>query len=109
MKKSVAKKSTKLSRYYDTKSFTWFIPAPSGRSQGHREKEFDKILHGILRSGHEVIEWQTQAVSGEQGGLYLVFLLGSTSKASMGPMLDIQDDFRLSDLPPHADIELLDD
>ncbi len=109
MKKSVAKRSTKASRYWDTKTFTWFVPAPSGRSQGHREKEFDKILHGILESGHEVISWQAQGVSGEQAGLYLVFLLGSTKRQAMGPMLDLQDHFRLSDQPPHADIEMLDD
>jgi hypothetical protein len=109
VKKSTAKRATKKSQYWDTKTFTWFIPAPQGRSRGHREKEFDKILHGILHSGHEVISWQVQPAGGEHGGIYAVFLLGSTSKATMGPMLDMQEQFALSDQPSDADIELIDE
>ncbi len=109
MKKSGAKRTTKKSQYWDTKTFSWFIPAPQGRARGHREKEFDKILHGILQSGHEVISWQMQPAGGQHGGIYVIFLLGSTAKSSMGPMLELHERFALSDQPSDADIELFDE
>ena len=106
MKKSGSKKSTKVSKYWDTKTFTWYISAPKAGSHGHREKEFDKIMHGILQSGHEVIEWKLQTVGGDKGGMYAVFLLGSLTKASMGPCLDLHEKFALTDTHTNPDIEL---
>ncbi len=108
MKKSGSKKATKASRYWDLKTFTWYIPAPPAHGKGHREKEFDKVLHGILQSGHEVVEWKLQSVGGDGGGMYAVFLLGSLKKDAMGPQLDLHDRFTLGESLPD-NLELLDE
>lgn len=107
MKKSGSQRSTKPSKYWDVKTFTWYISAPPGKAGGHREKEFDKIMHGILQSGHEVIEWKLQSVGGDKGGMYAVFLLGSTAKKAMGPALELHEQFGLDDSYAGADIELI--
>lgn len=95
VKKSGSKRSTKSSRYWDIKTFTWFISTPAKSGPGHREKEFDKIMHGILNSGHEIIEWRLESAGGERGGVLAVFLLGSTEKKMMGPALDLHEKFGL--------------
>lgn len=107
VKKSGSKKSTKSSQYWDVKTFTWYIPAPPKRAQGHREKEFDKVLHGILKSGHEVLEWKLQSVG--DGGMYAVFLLASNKKNLLGPQLELHEQFGLADHNSNVDIELEND
>lgn len=107
MKKSGSKKSTTPSKYYDLKTFTWYISAPPGKAGSYREKEFDHVMHGILQSGHEVIEWKLQSVGGERGGMYAVFLLGSLTKKAMGPMLEMHEKFGLANVHSNPDIELI--
>lgn len=107
MKKSSSKKSTKPSQYWDRKTFTWFIPAPPAKGKGHREKEFDKIMHGILQSGHEIIDWKTQSAGAS--GVYAIFLLGSTRKEAVGALLDLHERFALDDNAPDGEIEFTDD
>lgn len=107
VKKSGSQKSTKTSKYWDIKTFTWYISAPPSKAGGHREKEFDKIMHGILQSGHEVIEWKLQTVGGEKGGMYAVFLLGSLTKKAMGPVLELHEQFALAETHSNPDIELV--
>ena len=66
MKKSGSAKPTKASRYLDVKTFTYFIPTPPKRKSGFREREFDKIMHGILSEGDragKLIEEHRTAVS----------------------------------------------
>lgn len=106
VKKSGSKKATTPRKYFDIKTFTWYISAPKGHGAGHREKEFDKVMHGILQSGHEVIEWKLQSVGGERGGMYAVFLLGSLNKKVTGPLLDLHEQFTLNNTPTNPDIEL---
>ena len=106
VKKSGSKKSTKPSKYCDLKTFTWYISAPPAKAGSYREKEFDKIMHGILQSGHEVIEWKLQSVGGEKGGMYAVFLLGSLNRKAVGPLLEIHEQFGLADTHMNPDIEL---
>lgn len=87
------------------KTFTYFLPAPPNRKTGYREKEFDKIMHGILQSGFEVVEIQTQAVA---SGFFIFALLRAKTKkiADLDLHLDIQDRFRLRDTHPSDDIIL---
>lgn len=90
-----AKKSGK--KIYRT-TFTYFIPAPPQRRSGYREIEFDKIMKGILETGFEIESLQTQAGGGEQGGLFVMALLKTTSKKTyeMDLKQDIHDHFKLS-------------
>ena len=109
MKKSGSAKPTKVSGYWDIKTFTYFIAAPLKRKNGYREREFDKIIHGILDSGHSIIDWSMQAISGDTPGLYVIFILGSTKKNAQGPALDIQEKFALSNKHQDPHLEFLDD
>jgi hypothetical protein len=95
-------KSTKV-----TTSFTYFIPAPPARKSGYREKEFDKILNGILQSGFEIIKIETQSV---ETGLFIFALLKSTKKvATLDKNMDMHDKFKLSHSYDSPDIVLDDE
>lgn len=106
MKKSTTAKPSKKARYLDVKTFTYFIPTPPRRKSGYREREFDKIMHGILSEGHEIIDWKLQSVN---DGLYAIFLLGTHQKKLAGPALDLHERHGLSAQPTNSDFELLND
>ncbi len=99
---SASRKSVK-----ELKTFTYFIPAPPQRKTGYREKEFDKIMHGILNSGFELVELHTNAV---ENGLFMVAVLKAPSKkvAMLDINFDLQDRFTLSNTSSSPDI-MLDD
>ena len=90
------------------KTFTYFIPSPPHRKNGYREKEFDKIMQGILQSGFELIDIQTQ---GMENGMFVLAVLRVPSKkiAKLDEDLDMQDKFKLRDSHSSPDIELDDE
>lgn len=95
-------KSTKV-----TTSFTYFIPAPPIRKTGYREKEFDKILNGILQSGFEVLKIETQSV---ETGMFIFALLKSTRKvAALDKEMDMHDRFKLAHSHASPDFEMEDE
>ena len=91
----------------EIKTFTYFIPGPPHRKNGYREKEFDKIMHGILQSGFELMDLQTQSM---ENGMFIVALLKAptTKIAKIDENLDMQDKFKLQDSHSSPDIELED-
>ncbi|MBA2405880.1 MAG: hypothetical protein H0V66_13975 [Bdellovibrionales bacterium] len=91
----------------EIKTFTYFIPAPPQRKNGYREKEFDKIMHGILQSGFELLDLQTQAM---ENGMFVLAVLKVPSKkvAKVDEHLDMQDRFKLRDSHTSNEI-ILDD
>lgn len=91
-----------------TKTFTYFIPAPPARKSGYREVEFDKIMHGILTSGFEILDLQTQAVP---SGLFIVALIKADTKKTylLDEKLDLHERFRLSHSHSSPDIILEDE
>lgn len=94
------------------KTFTYFIPAPPHRKSGYREREFDKIMQGILTSGFELLELQTQGVGGEQnGGLFIIATLKAGSKKvfDLDEGQDIQERFKLASTHSSPDIILEED
>jgi hypothetical protein len=99
-------KSGKLAGRVQT--FTWFIPAPTQRKTGFREREFDKIMKGILSSGFKLLDLQTQSV---EGGVYVVALLSAPTKkiADLDAHFDLHDQFRLSETHTSSDIILEED
>jgi hypothetical protein len=96
-------KSTKKTSFLST--FTYFIPAPPHRKSGYREREFDKIMAGILQSGFELEKLETQAV---ETGLYVVAVLRSRTKKiyQLDASQDLQENFKLSHSHSTPDIEL---
>lgn len=106
MKKSTKVKPTKVSQYLDIKTFTYFIPAPPKRKTGFREREFDKIMHGVLADGHDVIDWKMESVP---EGVYVVFILGSTKRQAKGPGLDLHEKHALQHKYTNPDLEVFED
>jgi hypothetical protein len=104
MSTRVAKSGKKVYRT----TFTYFIPAPPHRKSGYREIEFDKIMQGILSTGFEIESLQTQATSGESGGLFVVALLKTKSKKifEMDQKQDLHDRFKLTHTHSSPDIIL---
>lgn len=90
------------------KTFTYFIPAPPARKSGYREKEFDKIMQGILQSGFKLIELQTQSTP---NGIFVIALLGIPNKkvAALDAELDLHEQFKLKDQHSSPDIILDED
>ena len=108
MKKTGARSKTSGNKKKEFKTFTYFIPGPPHRKNGYREKEFDKIMQGILQSGFELIDLQTQ---GMENGMFILALLLVPSKkiAMIDENLDMQDKFELRDSHSSPDIELDDE
>jgi hypothetical protein len=92
-------------------SFTYYIPSPPQRKSGYREKEFDKILTGILKSGFQIVEMKTQAVGNENGAGMFVMAILKAPNAKIGALdenQEVQDLFKLSDTHSSPDIILED-
>jgi hypothetical protein len=92
----------------EMKTFTYFIPAPPHRKNGYREKEFDKIMAGILQSGFELMDLKTV---GMENGMFIVALLSVPSKAvaKLDEHLDLHERFKLKDSHSSPDIILEDE
>lgn len=108
MKKTSTRVKSSATAKKAYKTFTWFIPAPPARKNGYREKEFDKIMQGILQSGFELEDLQTQAM---ETGMFVVALLSASSKkiALLDEHLDMHEKFKLRDSHTSPDIELDDE
>jgi hypothetical protein len=91
----------------ELKTFTYFIPAPPHRKNGYREKEFDKIMSGILQSGFELQELKTV---GMENGMFIIAILIVPNKkvAKLDEQLDLHEKFKLRDSHSSPDI-ILDD
>ncbi len=91
----------------ELKTFTYFIPAPPHRKNGYREKEFDKIMSGILQSGFELQELKTV---GMENGMFIIAILNVPNKkiAKLDEHLDLHEKFKLKDSHSSPDI-ILDD
>lgn len=94
------------------KTFTFYIPAPPHRKTGYREREFDKIMQGILTSGFELLDLKIQAVGGaDNSGLFLVATIKAKDKKTFETDigLDIHEKFKLAHSHSSPDIELDED
>jgi len=61
------------------RTITYFIPAPPKRKSGYREREFDKIMSGILSSGYTLEQIQMTSVSGDQPGVFILAVIKAKS------------------------------
>lgn len=94
------------------KTFTYYIPAPPHRKTGYREREFDKILQGILTAGFELLDLQTQSVGGpDNSGLFIVATIKAKDLKTfnLDVSLDIQEKFKLAHSHSSPDFELLEE
>lgn len=57
---------------FKLQTFTYYIPSPPERKNGYREKEFDRILLNIIKSGFELKGISSQ---GDQNGMWLIATL----------------------------------
>lgn len=109
MKKSKNTRVKTTRKSVGLKTFTYFIPAPPKRNHGYREKEFDKIFHGLLTSGqYELVQMQAKPVSSDdQAGLFVILLLKPLTKAAAELNLDEHEAFSLNrdTLPEGIEIE----
>jgi hypothetical protein len=89
----------------EIKTFTYFIPAPPHRKNGYREKEFDKIMAGILQSGFELVDLKTE---GTENGMFVLALLKAPNKkiAQLDKNLDLHEHFQLQASHSSPDIIL---
>ena len=92
----------------DIRTFTYFIPSPPMRKSGYREKEFDKIMSGILQSGFELIELKTES---SENGIFIIAIINAKTKkiGKLDEHLDIHEKFKLMDKHASTDIELEDE
>ena len=66
---------------YKIQSFTYFVPSPPARTTGYREKQFDKLFYDFINKGYKIINFTTQASSGEkQSGMWIILLVQATNK-----------------------------
>jgi len=91
------------------KTFTYYIPAPPKRNHGYREKEFDKIVHGLLSSGdYELVQMETQSMNtSDHAGLFVVMVLKPLTKKARELNLDEHEPFSLNrdTLPEGIELE----
>ncbi len=97
--------SKKVTSFSLTKTFTYYIPEPTQRKSGYREREFDKIMQGILTSGFEIISFHAAPVS---NGVFLVALIKARTQKIFNTdlNLDLQEKFQLSQTHSSPDITL---
>ncbi len=109
MKKSKNTRVKKPGKSQGIKTFTYYVPAPPKRNHGYREKEFDKIFHGLMSSGdYELVNMQTQSVSNaDQAGLFIVLTLKALTVRGKELNLDEHEAFSLNrdTLPGGIEIE----
>ncbi len=94
------------------KTFTYYIPAPPHRKTGYREREFDKIMQGILTSGFDLVNLSAHPVGGDDNsGLFIVCTIKARDKKvfATDEGLDIQEKFKLAHSHSSPDIVLDED
>lgn len=109
VKKVTRRKSTNKASYSEIRTFTYYIPNPPKRQSGYREIELDKIMYGILNSGHEIVSWQMQSGAGSEGGVFVCFILKNTNPRYKGTGLDLHLEFGLKVEHADADLEFISD
>jgi hypothetical protein len=105
MTKRSVKKSTKTVL---VKPFTYFLPSPPQRKTGYREKEFDKILQGILQSGFTILDLKLQS---SENGVFVFMILKAKNQKVMDLDIDLSlhEQFKLQDKHSSPEIELDED
>jgi hypothetical protein len=88
---------------YPIQSFTFFCPSPNQRKLSYREKEFDKILNGLLSYGFELVDLKT--ISGEVGVWFVVLLKPMNSTAAK-LNLSLHDEIGLEQSIKSEDVEI---
>ncbi len=74
---------------YKIQSFTFFIPSPPARSTGYREKQFDKIFYDFINRGYKILNFTTQAATGEKhSGMWIILIVQATNAEAEALKLD---------------------
>ena len=77
-------------KFFGTKSFTFYIPAPPFRKSGYQESQFDNLVEYISSIGFEVIDFKLQAHNGSQNsGLWVLCFIGAPTKEIFNQKIDL--------------------
>ncbi len=73
-KKLTSKEKTRK-KSWRPKTFTYYVPAPPHKRQGHQEKEFDEAMRQLAEYNVEILDIKLQSFSQSQAaGLWIVCL-----------------------------------
>lgn len=74
-------KSFFKNKYFATRTFTYYIPAPPSRKTGYQEREFDAIVNYIASLGFELIDFKLESHNEhDKSGMWIVCILGAPTK-----------------------------
>lgn len=74
---------------FKIQSFTFYVPSPPPRSSGYREKQFDKIFYEFINLGYEILNFKTEASTGEKhSGMWLIFIVQAKNAKAQELNLD---------------------
>ncbi len=80
----------KKKKYFKTRTFTYYIPAPPARRTGYQEKEFDKLTRYLQDEGFELLDFKMQSHSADnRAGLWVLCLLGASSQELYDKVISI--------------------
>ena len=96
-------------KFYATKTFTYYIPAPPFRKNGYQEKEFDNLVENLTQKGFQLIDVKlTSHSSEEKSGMWIVCHVGAYTKEIFEQKIDFTFDHDIninsSDVPLDPDI-----
>jgi hypothetical protein len=93
-------------RYFGTRTFTYYIPAPPMRKTGYQEREFDSLTGHITSLGFDLIDFKLEAHASEaQAGLWVLCTLGAPSKEIYNKKIDPMDSSVFHN-NPNADLDI---
>lgn len=78
----------KNDNHHKIQSFTFYIPSPPPRTNGYREKQFDKIFYDFINKGYEILSFNTQASNSQnQSGMWIICVVRAKNKEAEKLML----------------------
>ena len=99
-------KSLFKQKFYATRTFTYYIPAPPARKTGYQEREFDSIIDHIKELGFELLDFKLESHNHEtQGGLWVLCILGAPTKEVYQQKINISDS-NIFENSPNNDLEI---
>lgn len=70
-------------RQYQSKTYTYFIPAPTQMIKGYREKQADRLTNAILEQGFQLKSITTESISTESlRGMWIILHLVPLNKSA---------------------------
>ncbi len=90
---------------YQSRLFTYFLPAPTQMRKAYREKQLDNMLNKLLATGFKIESINTQSINSEkaQGMWIIIQLQPQTNKANELDLNDFLDEIELAITTPQQE------